>query len=729
MEHSGNEQPSFHDEGQLHSPGQAAVPASLLPSVLSRLGLGDRSALSLNQADKLAAALKHEASAVRVAAVRALEQGETSSIEPLVAALHDPAWEVRAAAVWALGKRGEQAPLEALIGALADEDPSVRAAALRTLGLLGDRVPLEPIIRALQDPAWQVREIAALTLGERGEQAPLAALVTMLDDAHTSVHEAASIALEQLYPEAMSTVSSDPTVITQEPGTATVFSVREQEQPRTGVEVEASAKVSSNGDSTLIRLTAHMRTLLLRVVRDVVTSLADTPSTLTGDERSDVIAGEAGEAGARRRSVQTKPRRLGRIAEGVLAALIVIGLAVSWVIIEQRLRPSQGFSAAPLLAYHGHVDGPAIWSPDSNYASFLADSSPAGETVVVWNRATGQVTKHMLHALQANPQENLTVFAPDGKHFAFVERVANNRVAVQVWDTIAWRSVLITYYSSPSGYLDVYWSPESTRIVVPGEDGTIQVWNVVTGHELVTCHVPPLEYLPINIYISPDGHSVLLGTGLQNTYVLDLTTCKLLTLPSSDLNTTFWSPQGNRFATISSTDTSIVQVWDAHTGRNLASFHLAAPMSELVWTPDGTRIVISGDKEVEVVNVATQRIVLKVIPTRIDLLPVWALSPDGTRIASLRGGNTVQVWDAVTGSKLNAYQSQGKSVNVIAWSPDSHSIATGSMDGTVQVWSGNTGPEIYHGDSSTVVNIVWSPDGKSIAAGGVDGSMWVWQVN
>jgi WD40 repeat protein len=729
MEHAGNEQPSFHDEGQLHSPGQAAVPASLLPFVLSRLGLGDRPALSLNQADEVAAALKHEASAVRVAAVRALEQGGTSSIEPLVAALQDPAWEVRAAAVWALGKLGEQAPLEALIGALADEDSSVRAAALRTLGLLGDRVSLELIIRALHDPAWQVREIAALTLGERSEQAPLAALVTMLDDEHSSVHEAARMALEQSHPEALSTVSSDPTVITQEPGTDTVFSVREQEHPRTGVEVEASAKVSSNGDSTLIRLTAHVRTLLLRVVRDVGTPLADTPSTLTGDERSDVIAGEAGEAGARRQSVQTKPRRLGRIAEGVLAALIIIGLTVSWVIIEQRLRPSQGFSAAPLLAYHGHVASPAIWSPDSNYASFLADSSPAGETVVVWNRATGQVTKHMLHALQANPQENLTVFAPDGKHFAFVERVANNRVAVQVWDTIAWRSIFITYYSSPSGYLDVYWSPESARIVVPGEDGTIQVWNVVTGHELVTCHVPPLEYLPINIYMSPGGHSVILGTAQQNTYVLDLTTCKLLTLPSSNSYFTYWSPQGNRFATISSTDASMVQVWDAHTGRNLASFHLAAPVSKLVWTPDGTRIVISGDKEVEVVNVATGQIVLKVIPTRIDLLPVWALSPDGTRIASLSGGNTVQVWDAVTGSKLNAYQSQGKSVNVIAWSPDSRSIATGSTDGTVRVWSGNTGPEIYHGDSSTVLNIVWSPDGKSIAAGGLDGSMWVWQVS
>jgi WD40 repeat protein len=716
MEHTGNEQPSFHDEGQLHSPEQATVPASLLPSVLSRLGLGDRPALSLNQVDELVAALKHEASAVRVAAVRALEQGGTSSIEPLVAALHDSAWEVRAAAVWALGKLGEQAPLEALIGALADEDPSVRAAALRTLGLLGDRVRLEPIIRALHDPAWQVREIAALTLGERGEQAPQKPLVAALHDEHTSVREAARMALGQSHPEALSPIFTEPGVVPQG-------------QPSNEQEVHSPPRMERS--DYLLFLTRFFGSVFGTHTYPQETDHDQEAPGVNGRYETSARSGRAaGTQRTRLQAARVKPQRTFlRIAERVLVALMLVGLLVSWLVIEQRLRPSQGFSAAPLLAYHGHVDGPAIWSPDSNYVSFLADSSPAGETVVVWNRATGQVTKHMLHALQANPQENLTVFAPDGKHLAFIERVATNRVAVQVWDNIAWRSVLITYYSSPNGYLDVVWSPDSTRIVITGEDGTMQVWNVVTGHELVTCHVPPVDFLPESINMSPDGHSINIGTITQNDYVLDLTTCKLLTIPSSDSKTTYWSPQGNRIATISITDASMVQVWDAHTGRNLASFHLAAPVSELVWTPDGTRIVISGDKEVDVLDVATQRIVLKVIPTRIDLLPVWALSPDGTRIASLSGGNTVQVWDAVTGSKLNAYQSQGKSVNIITWSPDSRSIATGSIDGTVQVWSGNTGPEIYHGDSSTVVNIVWSPDGKSIAAGGLDGSMWVWQVN
>jgi WD40 repeat protein len=563
--------------------------------------------LSLTGVDKQLAALMDEEIPVRVAAVRSLgEQREASAIEPLMAALHDSAWEVRAAAVWALGKFGEQAPLEALMRATDDEDGSVRAAALRTLELLGEHKPIEP-------------------------------LLARLNDEHTAVREAARMALEQSHPEALSPMLVDPIMITQESSSNTASGVREQEQPDPGVEVEARVKAPSTGDSTLIQFTTHVRTLLSRVVRDVVAPLADTRSTSAEEEVSNVIV---------REPVQTKPRRLRHIAEGVLAALIIAGLVASWLVIQQRLHPSQGSTSTPLLAYHGHADGPAVWSSDSKYVSFLADSTPAGETVLVWNRATGQVTKHLLHTLLAQAQEHQAVFASDGKHLAFVERDSSSKVAVQVWDVVAWRSIFTTDYSSPNGYLAVYWSRDSTRIVIPAEDGTIQVWNVVTGHELVTCHVPPLDQLPINISMSPDGHSVIFGSGPPNMYLLDLTTCKLLTLPSFDAVATFWSPQGNRFATVSLTDNSMVQIWDA-----------------------------------------------------------------------------------VTGQKLNFYQSPGNSVKIVAWSPDSRTIATGSTDGTVRVWYADRSPQTYHSDPSAVLNIAWSPDGKSIATGNVSGSMWVWKVN
>ncbi len=150
MEYKADKRPSLNGNGtgKLESPQHTAVPATLLPAVLSRLGLGDRPM-------------------VRVAAVRSLgERREVSSLQFLVSALHDPAWEVRAAAVWALSAFGGQAPTEVLIEALDDEDGSVRVAALRVLARVRERIPPEPLARMLHDADRQVREAAELTVEE-----------------------------------------------------------------------------------------------------------------------------------------------------------------------------------------------------------------------------------------------------------------------------------------------------------------------------------------------------------------------------------------------------------------------------------------------------------------------------------------------------------------------------------------------------------------------------------
>src|SRR6266568_2651703 len=190
-----------HGTGKPERQKHEAVPATLLPAVLSRLGLAGR---RMAKRDQAVAALQDEKSPVRVAAVRSLgERREASSLPLLVSALHDPAWEVRAAAVWALGAFGEYAPVEALLEALADEDGSVRAAALRVLSSMRGQVPPESLTRLLDDADQQVREAAALTVEELGEQAPPEPSVARLRDEHVAQGEAAQIPPEPSHPEVL----------------------------------------------------------------------------------------------------------------------------------------------------------------------------------------------------------------------------------------------------------------------------------------------------------------------------------------------------------------------------------------------------------------------------------------------------------------------------------------------------------------------------------------------
>jgi hypothetical protein len=146
-----------YNDSEQDNAGQATVPASLLPSVLCRLGLEGSPTTDV---EEQIAALRNEERHPRGQA----------SLEMCVTAMHDSSWEVRAAAVWALGALGEQAPEEVLLKALSDEDASVRAAALRTLYRIRGRVPLESTLRLLHDADWQVREAVNLTLDELGEQ-------------------------------------------------------------------------------------------------------------------------------------------------------------------------------------------------------------------------------------------------------------------------------------------------------------------------------------------------------------------------------------------------------------------------------------------------------------------------------------------------------------------------------------------------------------------------------
>jgi len=210
MEYKADERPSLNGNGtgKLESLQHVAVPATLLPTVLSRLGLGDK---PMAGGDQAGAALRDEKSHVRVAAVRSLgERREVSALQFLVSALHDPAWEVRAAAVWALGAFGGHAPVEPLLGALADEDGSVRAAALRVLAAVRGHVPPESLERMRDDTDWQVRAAVALTLEELGEQTSPGPLVTRLHDENTIGREAAQMPGKQLHPDILPSLPFTP---------------------------------------------------------------------------------------------------------------------------------------------------------------------------------------------------------------------------------------------------------------------------------------------------------------------------------------------------------------------------------------------------------------------------------------------------------------------------------------------------------------------------------------
>lgn len=101
-------------------------------------------------------------------------------------------------------------------------------------------------------------------------------------------------------------------------------------------------------------------------------------------------------------------------------------------------------------------------------------------------------------------------------------------------------------------------------------------------------------------------------------------------------------------------------------------------------------------------------------------------SPNGQRIVSASEDDTIQVWDALSGTHVVVYTEHKATVNAVTWSPNGKYIASASMDG-IQVWNSATGkrlPGYSQSAKPPYFSIVWSPDGKQIAAGSQAVEIW-----
>ncbi len=153
----------------------------------------------------------------------------------------------------------------------------------------------------------------------------------------------------------------------------------------------------------------------------------------------------------------------------------------------------------------------------------------------------------------------------------------------------------------------------------------------------------------------------------------------------------------------------------------------------VAWSPDGSRLASAGgDETVQVWDTQMGQCLLT-YTGHSDWVVSVAWSPDGNRLASADSGKTVQIWDARTGQRLLTYTGHhSPSLFSVAWSPDGSRLASAGGDETVQIWDARTGQRLltYTGHTNAVYSVAWSPDGDRLAcAGGYrDNTIQVWDA-
>ncbi len=307
---------------------------------------------------------------------------------------------------------------------------------------------------------------------------------------------------------------------------------------------------------------------------------------------------------------------------------------------------------------------------------------------------------------------------------------------------------LFTYRGHQAAVNDLSWSSLLDRIASASADGTAQVWDALTGTNVLIYRghaKTAITGKPAALAVgwSPDGTKIASGGADGTAQVWDAGSGTVLftyTGHAAAVRALAWSPDGTRIA--SGGDDGGLHVWDALTGKHAAQYSGQADgVTSVAWSPDGKQVASTGQDGTVQINGANSpgNVLLRSSTVQSGLrVNDAAWSPDSARMATCGDDGWACVWDATTSGvgvpvPINILYKQGvPSVLAVGWSPDGSKIASAGSDGVAQVWRAADGIRLFryrgHDVGTAVHRLVWSSDSARVASAGDDKTVRVWSA-
>lgn len=299
------------------------------------------------------------------------------------------------------------------------------------------------------------------------------------------------------------------------------------------------------------------------------------------------------------------------------------------------------------------------------------------------------------------------------------------------------------------------YSPDGTKLVSASRDGTVKVWDLGNGREVLTYRGHAEKVEPENeklnvlkvpgVAFGPDGKTIA-SSGGKEIHVWDAATGKLLhTLAghSQPVRGLAFGPDPNTL--ISGGDDRKVIVWDVAKEKPAVTFPEQAQRIEAV-------AVGGKGKLIATINAAGEMVVYPLGGDKKDKLISVPAATDGGQIglgvafagdggsvlvcggdskAKLIAGPDPAGGASGSGTPVRSYLGHSDKLNALGATPDGKLLVTGGNDKTVRVWEIGTGKPLwtFQGHTEKVTAIAVRPDGKQAASGSEDGSVRVWPLS
>lgn len=282
-------------------------------------------------------------------------------------------------------------------------------------------------------------------------------------------------------------------------------------------------------------------------------------------------------------------------------------------------------------------------------------------------------------------------------------------------------------------------APEGRSLVVAGDHGLLQVWNLAEPGQsprVLSLGGPAVHIMAASF--SRDGRWLTAGNTLGEVAVWPLMQPREGTEERRQLpqGTMAWSvsPLGE-LGWVAGTRAGSVARWSAQQpGIEISpALHSDLIRGIAVDVKRQTIITVSDDGRVLELpaNTTTEPAIELVPPTNEDAAGAVAVSLDGRWLAIARLSGVSLFDRSVAPMKRMPLTDSGFTSSGLDFSPDGNKLAVGANDGVLRIWDTEypqRAPVLIAAHDAAIRQVAFSPDGLLLATGGFDASVKVWSA-
>jgi WD40 repeat protein/DNA-binding SARP family transcriptional activator len=292
---------------------------------------------------------------------------------------------------------------------------------------------------------------------------------------------------------------------------------------------------------------------------------------------------------------------------------------------------------------------------------------------------------------------------------------------------------------------DMEFSPDGTLLASRAWDGTIRLWNVASGDQVLAIDAGVPAGVALGMAFSADG-SMLASPVIYEVDESELYETRVWEVPSGRLihaliredevaRDVSFLPDGRSLAVAYFTQDRGLAVWDLETETARFVAGGGSWLKSVAVSADGTRVATGDDGGVIIVSELSE-LGDQVLYEMMDSSPaVWdlAFAAEGLTLLSVTEV-TARLWDLGPSGSSEWLTMRGSRDGflAVAFSPDGSLFARGPDDGAVVIADVESGDEVVrlNAEIGSLKDVVFSPDGRTIATAtdSDDGMVQVWDI-